>query len=273
MVWGSLAVGSSCYEKVKSQMLYSLIKKVTPAFLKAAATDLAWKRVGLVTELPSGLKVQINSPGEWYVFNEVFVNKLYDGAIQKAIELSSESRNINVLDLGANVGYFTLRLFDLLQDPKRAYAVLVEGVPSVHKELEQRLRGQPLPQENIRILNGLVGRVSNKGLINVNKHPVNSSIFDRSETVKKVAVDFVDLNLLFDTINLLKCDIEGAELLFLENYTTLLSKTKVAIFELHHELCDANRCLLLLSQVGFSNHNVLIDTPALSLHMFWRDIY
>ena len=40
--------------------------------------------------------------------------------------------------------------------------------------------------------------------------------------------------------SLLKCDIEGAELLFLENYEDLLGKVRNAVFELHHEQCDTN---------------------------------
>lgn len=251
-------------------MLYSLLKKLTPVFLKEVATDFAWRKVALTTQLASGLHVEITSPGEWYVFNEVFVNQVYDAAIHKALE--SSGGTLNVLDLGANVGMFTLRLFDLAKERGRIRAVLVEGAPSVHRELERRLSTQPLPHQNIQTINALAGQKSGREYINVNKHPVNSSVHARTETVERIAVDYMDLNPLFDSIDLLKCDIEGAELEFIETYPGLLSKTRVAIFELHHELCDTVRCLDLLSRSGFSKQIVISDDePAISLHLFWRD--
>ncbi len=71
-------------------------------------------------------------------------------------------------------------------------------------------------------------------------------------------------------IDLLKCDIEGAELLFLENYEDLLAKVRNAVFELHHEQCDTAKCRAILKKSGF-RETVLRDTPTFSVNFMTRD--
>jgi hypothetical protein len=52
-------------------------------------------------------------------------------------------------------------------------------------------------------------------------------------------------------MDLLKCDIEGAELLFIQSYADLLRKVKHAVFELHHDQCDTDKCVGILQELGF----------------------
>ena len=70
--------------------------------------------------------------------------------------------------------------------------------------------------------------------------------------------------------SLLKCDIAGAELLFLENYEDLLGKVRNAVFELHHEQCDTNKCRKILLKSGF-RETVLRATPTFSVNFMTRD--
>ncbi len=84
---------------------------------------------------------------------------------------------------------------------------------------------------------------------------------------------FIDLSILMEKvgeIDLLKCDIEGAELLFLENYGDLLGKVRNAVFELHHEQCDTNKCRDILLKSGF-RETVLRATPTFSVNFMTRD--
>jgi len=39
----------------------------------------------------------------------------------------------------------------------------------------------------------------------------------------------------------LKADVEGPELRLIENYGDLLGRVRAAVFELHHDFCDAER--------------------------------
>jgi hypothetical protein len=72
-------------------------------------------------------------------------------------------------------------------------------------------------------------------------------------------------------IDLLKCDIEGAEQLFLETYPDLLQKTHAVVVELHSEHCDTARCRSLLNDAGFTGHRVIEKEPTESLEYFWKD--
>ena len=58
-------------------------------------------------------------------------------------------------------------------------------------------------------------------------------------------------------VDLLKCDVEGAELLFLRSYPELLRSVRTVVMELHPELCDADECLRLLGEYGLARQTVL----------------
>lgn len=72
-------------------------------------------------------------------------------------------------------------------------------------------------------------------------------------------------------VDLLKCDIEGAELLFLQNYPELLRKVRVAIFEFHADLCDVHQCRRLLRDYGFPQHRILRESGPYSLECVRRE--
>ena len=86
-------------------------------------------------------------------------------------------------------------------------------------------------------------------------------------------MQFIDLDLLMRNvgeIDLLKCDIEGAELLFLENYESLLGRVRTAVFEFHHEMCDTGKCRDILRRNGF-HETVLRTTATFSVSLLTRD--
>jgi len=85
------------YWRVKSRFLYQSI----------------YSRLNLEHTLNSGLTLKVASKGEWWAYNEIFVNGEYDVPTQTALENSS-AKPFVVLDLGANVGYFAFRVFDLI---------------------------------------------------------------------------------------------------------------------------------------------------------------
>ena len=85
-------------------------------------------------------------------------------------------------------------------------------------------------------------------------------------------VAYIDLLLLLarePVIDLLKCDIEGAELLFIQNYPDLLRKVRVAVFELHDHLCDTQQCRRLLREYGFTQQAVLRQSESDSIYCVW----
>ena len=84
------------YWRVKSNFLYQQLFEIL---------DLEY-------QLNSGVTIRVASQGEWWTYNDIFVNHEYDAAIQTALASRVAERPFAVLDLGANVGYFLLRVVD-----------------------------------------------------------------------------------------------------------------------------------------------------------------
>jgi FkbM family methyltransferase len=130
---------------------------------------------------------------------------------------------------------------------------LVEGSPSNFKRLGARLAEQQLNQVTYQLVHGLVGARSGQGVIHESALHVKNTILDGHGS-GGAQVAFVDLCKVMagrEKIDLLKCDIEGAEQVFLENYPDLLQGVNIAVFELHHRMCDTARCVRILSDLGF----------------------
>jgi FkbM family methyltransferase len=259
--------------------LYNTARKLVPRAVKrkllrlrsriSEKQDFSWT-------VKSGLKVQVASNSDWVIYNDIFVDGEYDLTIKEALQSARNDRSITVLDLGANVGFFTLRFLDLLrQSDKRDLGcriTLVEGSPTVARELRRRLLGDNGLEDEVKIIHGLVGERTGVARISERDfHAMNSMYFDQN--AETVSVGFVNLDTLFrpdEVIDLLKCDIEGAELRFIENYAELLKRSRTAVFELHHDKCDTERCMRILRDLGFTDQRVLRITPTFSVCHFAR---
>jgi FkbM family methyltransferase len=247
------------YWQVKSKILYQSL----------------YGLLDLQHTLDSGLTVKVASKGEWWIYNDIFVNGEYDVPIRTALAASSENPFV-VLDLGANVGYFTFRLLDLIRrqhlDGIEPEITMVEGSPQTFGQLDSRVRSQNLAPASVHAVHGLVGQRTGSTCIRESAIHVKAGIVN-VPAKSGVNVGFVDLSTLMKdqaVIHLLKCDIEGAELMFIENYDDLLQKVRHAVFELHHDQCDTKRCVNLLQNLGF-RQTVLRATDSFSVCLFSRD--
>src|SRR5437868_6514862 len=72
-----------------------------------------WQELDLTREL-AGLSVKVASRSDWIIFNEIFVDRIYDRAIALALNQAKNDRMLNVLDLGANVGFFATRFSQMI---------------------------------------------------------------------------------------------------------------------------------------------------------------
>ena len=247
------------YWRVKSKVLYQHLFEIL---------DLEY-------QLHSGITIKVASQGEWWTYNDIFVNHEYDAAIQTALSSRTAERPFVVLDLGANVGYFLLRVVDLISQNQGAVfvcdATLVEGSPSNFKTLQARLAAQPLNHVKCQLVHGLVGARSGQGVIKESALHVKSTIMEGPAS-GGIQVEFIDLGQVMaerENIDLLKCDIEGAEQSFIENYPDLLRRVNTAVFEFHHGMCDTPRCLRMLSDLGFHQTD-LRSNDEVSISLFAR---
>jgi FkbM family methyltransferase len=246
-----------------------------PGSLKRDVRRAAFQVLDLKWHLRSGLRIQVASLSDWIIFNEIFVNGDYDAAILMAFERAQTQAKLIVLDLGANVGFFTLRCIDLLRGHDlydlETRITAVEGNPKTHRDLLARLSMQDrIPPVNA--IHGLVGRRAGRAGITDFEIGGNNRVVV-GEHEKPHVVDYIDLERLPDMqsrIDLLKCDIEGGELLFIQNYRDLLQRTEVAVFELHDDQCDTQECLGLLQDAGFEHTRKFQRDRALRIVHAWR---
>jgi FkbM family methyltransferase len=242
-----------------------------PLSLRRKIRLMAWQRLNLRWTLESGITLEIKSPADWEAYNEIFVSAEYDSAILSALHrCGSEAKQFTVLDVGSNFGFFSLRVLHLAKsqgiNEQLLDFTMVEGSRRVLEEAKHRLSHRILTDHNARIIHGLAGNKTGSALLYESDMHLFNSIVDQRGT--GTSVPFVDLEACFadrERIDLLKCDIQGAEERFLESSPLLLGKTTVAVFELHHFLCNTTRCLEILKAGGFSSFTTLRQNEAISV--------
>jgi FkbM family methyltransferase len=247
-----------CYWRIKSKFLYQTL----------------YRALRLEHTLRSGLTVKVSSMGEWWTYNDIFVDGEYDLAILTALNTVPPERPLVVLDLGANVGYFAFRILDLLAGKKQSLDItMVEGSPKTFAELKKRMSSERERRGPETLICGLVGQPQGSAFIRESAIHVKSMIVN-TVAAQGTEVNFVDLNSVMGErpeIDLLKCDIEGSELLFIQNYPDLLRKVKHAVFELHHDQCDTKESVKRLEDLGF-RATLLRDCGSFSVNLFSRNL-
>lgn len=252
-----------------------------PARIERRVRDVLWSREPLGWDLKSGIRLEVANTADWILYGEIFVEGEYDFAIARAVERSRASPPLKVLDLGANVGFFALRLVDRIirqHGPDFPFrATLVEGSPSSAAELRRRIGRDPRLAGRVRIEHGLAGLRG--GSAQIYEHAfhaansVNNPVLAREG--KGTEVPYLDLDAVtsdMERIHLLKCDIEGSELVFLENYPQLLAKVEAVMIELHPAICDVARCRELLAAAGLTHRTVIRgDAPEQLVEHFERE--
>jgi FkbM family methyltransferase len=247
-----------------------LVRRPFPAAVRRQVRLVFFRWLDLTWELSGGLRARLTSYTDWVVYNEIFVHGEYDKALSFAFDAAARhTAPIHIVDVGANVGFFTLRAVQQLAArgfTDRGYGVTaVEGDGECAREFAARVFEENRLSSTVTLTHGLVGRRDGAAKLH------GDSLFRRD--TRGVEVPFVDLDLLLSAvprIDLLKCDIEGAELLFIENYPDLLRKVNVAVFELHSNLCDIDRCRKLLTEYGFTHGQTHRAGDPYSLYCVWR---
>jgi FkbM family methyltransferase len=245
-----------------------------PDALKWKARKWLWTRLNPQWQLRSGIVVRVLNYNDWMIYNDIFVDGEYNSAIEQLLNSTSHDQTVRVLDLGGNVGFFTLRLTDAFLQANRSTfeVVMVEGSPTTFAELQERLRANDdLLGSRVRAVHGLAGERTGSAQIAETPSHGENTLF--ASGGKRTAVPFLDVEQLIATwprVDLLKCDIEGAEELFLNNYPELLRRIDRAVFEFHHDKCDIPRCRALLAEGGLHQSEVVRQFGTCSVELFAR---
>jgi FkbM family methyltransferase len=236
----------------------------------------AWLELTWTTS--SGIGLRVANYNEWVIYNEIFVDGEYDAAIAAAIGACEAGRPLRVIDLGANTGFFTLRMFDRLRTAGMADSdcriTLVEANPALVSVLRARVHDDNPLVDRADIVSGAAGAPAGRATLYLSHESPGDSSVMRPTAAATVEIPYVDLARLAGdgAIDLLKCDIEGAELAVVDCYPQLLRRTRVAVFEFHHDLVSVDRCRDLLRAAGLAHETVLRDRGGHSLRMFTSGI-
>jgi FkbM family methyltransferase len=239
--------------------------KVLPRRLK----PWLWRKLSdymhLEYRLASGMRIKIASYSDRCIYNDIFVVGEYDQAIESALTRSTTSGTFRVVDLGANAGFFTLRVLELINRRKIPFSVvdclLVEASPRLEQTIRNHLHG--LKHEGLRtqVVIGLVGKRTGEAQLELGASECMNQVVKHSSG-ESFKISYYDLDVPLGKvafIDLLECDIEGSERDFLENYQHLLQKTGVAVFEFHEPQCPAKFGLPEVMRAGFTCNQVLYD--------------
>ena len=225
---------------------------------------------------PAGLLVRITDESDWIVFGDVFVGGEYDLALEALVALAPRSRRLEILDLGANVGYFAFRATDHLLRaalPDGFHLTLVEASPRLARRLRRRVAEEPVLRERTTVIEGLVGHTEGAGHLEQKVFHATSRVVSGKAAPSAVEVRYLDLRPYWDSvpeIDLLKCDVEGSELVFLETYGDYLPRVRLGVFEFHHDLCDIDLCRRILTHHGLQHRTTLRESRDTTLELFAR---
>jgi len=246
---------------------------------------LLFEWLGLDWQMPTGIRIHLAAYGDWIVYNEIFVSGEYDQALAMAFDRpAGPGGKRYVVDLGANTGFFTLRAAHEARRrgiaPADLEILAVEGDPYCAGRCREVIAAQPALAEHVRIVLGLVGERTGTGLLQTDNTRINTSLYRRDDDADPARygpaaerVPYVDLSTLLgpiDGVDLLKCDIEGAEQRFIENYPDVLARVRLAVFEFHRDLCDVDRCQSLLREYGFTHEAIFRPGEVYFIYCVWR---
>ena len=183
---------------------------------------LAKLRSGLRAQIP---KVLISA------FDEVFLREVYSGG------LKNFSKSPMVIDIGANVGYFTLYLLSRVPNAK---VIAFEPLPSnlglleTHKK-DSELDGLTIDKRAVYATEKSIEISYNEDL----DFSVGASVLSRKKANTSIQIEAVSIPDIFDIYKLEKCDLlkvdcEGAEYNILFNCPDeFYSKIENIVIELH----------------------------------------
>lgn len=264
--------------------LIRVLRRVLPASVRRRVRMLLFDWLDLSWITPTGVAITLGNYGDWVVYNEIFVSGEYDQALSLAFDAAhADGRPLQIVDVGANTGFFTLRAVDRIR--RRGWAgrglsiTAIEGHPQCVETYRKRVFQRNQLEQHATLVHGLAGRRTGAATLYEDIVRVSSSTSRRKgisgdgRPARGVRVSYVDLSALFAStprIDLLKCDIEGSEQLFIETYADVLAKVQVAVFELHRNLCDTDRCQALLREYGFTHHAIFRAGDPYFTYGVWR---
>ena len=163
-----------------------------------------------------------------------------------------------IIDVGANVGYYTIYLAKIVG--KNGKVVAIEPDPYSFQTLKKNCELNNL--SNVEFYNlAISDHNESLSFYQEKSHSGKGSLFSNSTENTSIDVQATTLDELFEkklqTINWLKIDVEGFEFFVLKGASKLLSKTQKILIEIHENILSTNNqkpqdIIELLEESGFT---------------------
>uniref|UniRef100_A0A7C4NZN3 FkbM family methyltransferase n=1 Tax=Thermodesulfobacterium geofontis TaxID=1295609 RepID=A0A7C4NZN3_9BACT len=183
-------------------------------------------------------------------YKEIFENYVYNHFNLK--------RSWIVIDCGANIGFYTLRVA-----PRVKKVISIEPNPYNYEMLLLNLKINRI--RNVVPLNLAI--YDKRCSIRIYGEGPTSTIFKPKYSEKYVnvrAIPLDDITKRLKSIDLLKIDVEGAEVEVLKGATSTLRKTRNIILEVHTHLIDDKKIWRILERYGFNLQRYSHPDPLIS---------
>ena len=160
-----------------------------------------------------------------------------------------------IVDCGANCGHFSILVEICIKykfSSSNAEYLLIEANPDLIDICAKNLKDTKIFHRS-KIFNSLLGQKSGIGKFWINKKNYLSSSIEKGKSEYYININYLDLNTLVkdEIVDILKIDIEGAEIPFLEGYSNILENTRIILLELHN-VSKIYYVEKLLNDVGFN---------------------
>lgn len=162
-----------------------------------------------------------------------------------------------IFDVGANCGFFTIRVLDIWPD---ASVCAFELQRALFSELSRILLLNNL-SDRVKCIDSAIGKYEGKLVFYENRSPISASLVkekvERRRIVKKYLVEVFSLDSYVSVnnisyIDILKVDVEGSELDVLEGARQTLHTVSALFIEVHPPYVSANEVESIVSKYGLS---------------------
>ena len=161
-------------------------------------------------------------------FSEIFIQQEYSDFIP-------EEDLLTILDIGANYGYFSLWI-QSIRPKDKIYSTLVEPSLRCRRSLE-KLVGSSQLQNRFRYLPRAIADPKKSHVKFYDRPYMAGSIFESEHKDSFYQASTLKTSDVFSptltSYDLVKCDIEGGEWYLLNNYPSILQKSKFLVMEWH----------------------------------------
>ncbi len=201
---------------------------------------------------------------DWVALREVFLDDEYS-LLDRII---TPQTNINILDLGANIGTFALRAFAVssnisvysVEAAKDTFEILKENI-NQNKDLNWHPLYGAAWHSN--------GSIYLKRTKNSLGHRVGSD--DTGEEVPAFTLEEIIKTTKQGNFDIIKIDIEGAEEHIVLQNIDLLAKTPALIIEIHNDRIDGDKIIALLKQNFKHNFQLQHRKSVKPVYIFCQD--